>query len=309
VTATLGNFSQSAGLSLQALQTSATNSLTALIRQTGAGGNGNQDIGLVVDIQGANDQDRIVNFRYFDGTNYNSRFVVQRNGFVGIATAGYSVNHTLSLGRVFGFAQDINSGYIQANMANSGNYIVSQYAVRIHLDTALGEITFLNAPSGTAGNSVTLTPIMRMSNNGNVGINTTNPSNKLHVVSASSGVSARTDLGGNIIAEGSTRAGLYILTSGTDAGSYGSIWWGNGNTNTDAFITVNNSTRAMAFGTADGTRLTIASNGLATFTGDVKVKTLEVTNVGTDATSSGVSTYMRITVNGQNYLIPLHGTP
>jgi hypothetical protein len=56
-------------------------------------------------------------------------------------------------------------------------------------------------------------------------------------------------------------------------------------------------------------RLRISSTGLATFTGDVKVKTLEVTNVGTDATSSGVSTYMRITVNGQNYLIPLHGTP
>jgi hypothetical protein len=50
-------------------------------------------------------------------------------------------------------------------------------------------------------------------------------------------------------------------------------------------------------------------NGTGRFTGDVKVKTLEVTNVGTDATSSGVSTYMRITVNGQNYLIPLHGTP
>jgi trimeric autotransporter adhesin len=50
--------------------------------------------------------------------------------------------------------------------------------------------------------------------------------------------------------------------------------------------------------------LTLASSGA-----DVKVKTLEVTNVGTDATSSGVSTYMRITVNGQNYLIPLHGTP
>lgn len=81
-----GNFSQSAGVSLQALQTSATNSLTALIRQTGSGGNGNQDIGLVVDIQGANDLDRIVNFRYFDGTNYNSRFTVQRGGNVGIGT-------------------------------------------------------------------------------------------------------------------------------------------------------------------------------------------------------------------------------
>jgi hypothetical protein len=90
VTAASGTFSISAGSTLQAFQTSATNSLTALIRQTGGGGNGNQDIGLVVDIQGAADNDRIVNFRYYDGTNYNSRFVVQRGGNVGIGTSSPS---------------------------------------------------------------------------------------------------------------------------------------------------------------------------------------------------------------------------
>jgi hypothetical protein len=79
-------------------------------------------------------------------------------------------------------------------------------------------------------------------------------------VEASSGISARTDLGGTIIAEGSTRAGLYILTAGTAAGSYGSIWWGNGNTNTDAYITVGNDTRAMDFGTADGFAMRITSS-------------------------------------------------
>lgn len=83
----------------------------------------------------------------------------------------------------------------------------------------------------------------------------------LRAYTASSSVSPRLDLGGTIIAEGSTRAGLYILTGGTDASSYGSIWWGNGNTNTDAFITVNNSTRAMAFGTADGERMRLDAGG------------------------------------------------
>jgi hypothetical protein len=103
---------------------------------------------------------------------------------------------------------------------------------------------------------------------GNVLIGTTTDSGykldvsgRIRAFTASSGVSPRTDLGGTIIAEGSTRAGLYILTTGTAAGSYGSIWWGNGNTNTDAFITVANDTRAMAFGTADGTRMTITSGG------------------------------------------------
>jgi len=55
--------------------------------------------------------------------------------------------------------------------------------------------------------------------------------------------------------------------------------------------------------------LTILGTGAATFSGDVKVKTLEITNVGTYGSSSGISTYMQITVNGQNYVIPLHGTP
>jgi hypothetical protein len=100
-----------------------------------------------------------------------------------------------------------------------------------------------------------------------VGILTNSPSYTLDVsgriraFTASSGVSPRTDLGGTIIAEGDTRAGLYILTTGTAAGSYGSIWWGNGNTNTDAFISVENNTRAMRFGTADGTRMSITSGG------------------------------------------------
>ena len=65
-------------------QASATNSTTATIRQTTAGGNGNQDIGLVVDIQGANDLDRILNLRYYNGSTYTSRFSVLRDGKVGI---------------------------------------------------------------------------------------------------------------------------------------------------------------------------------------------------------------------------------
>jgi hypothetical protein len=93
-----------------------------------------------------------------------------------------------------------------------------------------------------------------------LGVNTTSPASRVHAVEASSGISARTDLGGTIIAEGSTRAGLYILTAGTAAGSYGSIWWGNGNTNTDAYISVSNDTRAMDFGTADGFAMRITSS-------------------------------------------------
>jgi hypothetical protein len=136
-----------------------------------------------------------------------------------------------------------------------------------------------NIQSGEAGSSIYIKKA-----DGFVGINNITPSFQLDVtgriraLTDSSGVSARTDLGGTIIAEGGTRAGLYILTSGTAAGSYGSIWWGNGNTNTDAFITVSNDTRAMAFGTADGTRLTLSSTGAATFSSSVTAGQLLLRN-------------------------------
>jgi hypothetical protein len=74
------------------------------------------------------------------------------------------------------------------------------------------------------------------------------------------------------------------------------------NTNNSLNIQLTRSDSATMF-SVDG------HTGAGLFSGDVKVKTLEITNVGTDAGSSGLSTYMRITVNGQNYLIPLHGTP
>jgi hypothetical protein len=92
--------------------------------------------------------------------------LVKSGGNVGIGTDNPVTN--LQLGRVFGFVQDINSGYIQANMASNGNYIVSQFATRIHLDSAIGEINFLTAASGTAGNAVSLVNRMQITNEGNI---------------------------------------------------------------------------------------------------------------------------------------------
>jgi uncharacterized protein YaiE (UPF0345 family) len=124
----------------------------------------------------------------------------------------------------------------------------------------------LSSPYGfmvqaTNSSADTFYPLLLNPSGGNVGIGTSSPSSKLHAYAGASGISARTDLGGTIIAEGSTRAGLYILTAGTAAGSFGSIWWGNGNINTDAYITVLNDSRAMTFGTADAERMRITSGG------------------------------------------------
>jgi hypothetical protein len=142
VTATSGSFSQSAGLSLQALQTAATNSTTAIIRQTGAGGNGNQDIGLIVDIQGANDQDRIANFRYYDGTNYNSRMVIQRGGNVGIGTS--SPGQLLSI-------SDANTTGTAVNIINTstGGYNWNIFSVGSAATLApVGSLAFRDSTNG-----------------------------------------------------------------------------------------------------------------------------------------------------------------
>jgi hypothetical protein len=86
ISAPNATFCQVGGPVVQILQPGATNNTTAVIRQTGSGGNGNQDIGLIVDIQGITDNDRIANFRYFDGTNYNSRLAILRDGKIGVGT-------------------------------------------------------------------------------------------------------------------------------------------------------------------------------------------------------------------------------
>jgi hypothetical protein len=142
-----------------------------------------------------------------------------------------------------------------------------QWQVHSGTDSGFATVNTTGTP-GTGTNEANIAStdgyMVSTSNNQSVGsrlgVNTTSPASRVHAVEASSGISARTDLGGTIIAEGGTRAGLYILTAGTAAGSYGSIWWGNGNTNTDAYITVGNDTRAMDFGTADGFAMRITSS-------------------------------------------------
>jgi hypothetical protein len=117
----------------------------------------------------------------------NERMRITSDGLVGIVTSGHTIGNTLQLGRVFGLVQDINSGYIQANMSNAGNYYVSQFATRIHLDSAIGEINFLNAPSGTAGTAVSLVNRMKIDASGRI-IGTVNGTNgQLQLFQSNSG--------------------------------------------------------------------------------------------------------------------------
>jgi hypothetical protein len=137
-------------------------------------------------------------------------------------------------------------------------------------------------------------PFMVINSSGNVGIGSTNPQSKFEVVDGTGCVFRAVTNGINIM-----EIGNYKPTGSGGAG-YQQL------DITSSIITFNT---GSAGGGSATERLRISSTGLATFTGDVKVKTLEVTNVGTYGSSAGISTYMAITVNGQNYVIPLHGTP
>ena len=70
-----------------------------------------------------------------------------------------------------------NQGY--TGTTTSYTYVLSDFASMLRFDS--GGFNFLAAPSGTAGNAISFTPIVRFLNNGNVGINTTNPLGKFSV--------------------------------------------------------------------------------------------------------------------------------
>jgi hypothetical protein len=183
VTATNGIFSENSGnVILQALKTGATNATTAVIRQTGAGGNGSQDIGLLVDIQGANDSDRIANFRYYDGSTYASRLAIQRGGNVGIGTETPSANG-LTIYRDGGDRKimlELNrpntAGLQSAIQFTVGNNIMVGQIQHEYAASNQNHMSFsLRSPGGS--NFVSLW----LQNDGNIGMGTSSPYSKLDV--------------------------------------------------------------------------------------------------------------------------------
>ncbi len=80
VAAMLSSRRASGGQAFYAGQVVATNDTTAIIEQTVGGGNGSQNIGLIVRIQAWNNADRILNCQFYNNGSPQDKMYVQRDG-------------------------------------------------------------------------------------------------------------------------------------------------------------------------------------------------------------------------------------
>jgi hypothetical protein len=223
ISATKGQFSDASGAGsvLEVYNTVATNATTAVIRQTTAGGNGNQDIGLLVDIQGAGDTDRIANFRYYDGSTYTSRMAILRGGNVGIGTA--SPSHKLTVSRA------TEAAAYQININNdggisNGNFTGIRFSQGAGGTTELGNIKLHYYSTGATDLSFGTrydTQAIYIKNGGNVGIGTTNPQGLLQIGANSLFDNSDASNAFNLKQTSTTAAtGIYLERSGERKGYY-----------------------------------------------------------------------------------------
>jgi len=197
------------GGELNVLNNTATNYTTAIIQQTVAGGNGNQDIGLVVNTQGAADTDRIVNFGYYNAGTPISRFVVTRGGNVGIGTTSpankLDVNGNADIQG--GLAVGTTTAQSTGNALFTGTVTAGGFSGPLTGVESANNVSSGSFGANTGGGNYTFTSNVYFAgsgiwnSSGNVGIGTTAPGYKL-------------DVSGNIRSTG------YVFSSTKDEKTY-----------------------------------------------------------------------------------------
>ena len=181
-------------------------------------------------------------------------------------TTGSGNPATLSMRQT---TQESTTGRILARLNFGDNYTTDPQAqISIIREAAGGSgdyptaIIFSNTPDGSS----TLTERMRISNNGNVGINTTSPSNKLGVLGsigwgATSEVNAlNTDQGGSIELGGTNS----IANPVTNGAPYIDFHFGTGSAQDYNVRIINSANNRLDFTTAtNGNQLSIHTTGIA----------------------------------------------
>ncbi len=193
------------------------------------------------------------------GAGNTERMRITSTGNVGIGTT--NPQSPLQLGSVFALQQDVNSGYIGANFGGIIiSYIKSQYANQIQFDSALGNINFKVAPSGTAGNPITYTTAMAINSSGEVGIGTTNQNNPLEVDSSAGAETGINIFNSNI--NGGAQLSLHSISTGTGPFGGATISYSNvAGPYANALVIMNTYSAPLILGTNNANRFEIDNNG------------------------------------------------
>jgi len=221
-------------------------------------------------------------------TNSTEKMRILSNGNVGIGTTGSAWDtitnlqvKNASLGGFFG------NTYLGANTyyASAWKYITTDFASRLEMQS--GRFEFYTAPSGTAGNNISFTQAMTITQGGNVGIGTSSPNSLLQV--------------GNF-------SNNSILTLAAEASSVSSIYFGDG---TGAalyrgFVEYAHETDTMRIGTSSTERMRITSGGNIgigmTGYGDMRLvvrgATSNSSNFGLRIENSGASNLFQVRNDG-----------
>ena len=120
---------------------------------------------------------------YFNGGNVG---IGTTNPTAKLEVGGFSTNtSSIKAGTLEIQSYDINNGWFAENLyynGSAGGWTLRNtgYATQIYMQE--GAIEFKRAATGAAGSTASITSTMRLLNNGNVGIGTTSPGEKLHVI-------------------------------------------------------------------------------------------------------------------------------
>jgi hypothetical protein len=160
--------------------------------------------------------------------NISSTFTVGANMGMNVtpsawATVGPVIEFTG--GGFVGSQGTVNTFYVGSNnFYNGTNFKYKQdgFATNFQVGAGTGGFTWSTSPSGTAGNNITFTTAMILTNSGNVGIGTSSPSAKLHI----SGTAANTvcflqdTTGYSLFQSGNTSGGIYLGVDSSTASGF-----------------------------------------------------------------------------------------
>lgn len=102
---------------------------------------------------------------------------------VGGTPSGWASFKVIEMNRAAFAAGNTTTGLFNNTYNDGTNFIYQNTATAAYYQQGLGEHRWYNAPSGTAGNTITFTQAMTLNASGNLGIGTTAPTQLLHIAS------------------------------------------------------------------------------------------------------------------------------